>query len=142
MLPAFVIVNVTVPAATLACDSSTFHSESRTFTWEAASGCGRGAAPTSAPSNTTVATVRPPTPFALRSIGTFLVKVCDIESIHGQDPRSRLLYSRERRTGRARSIDRHADGDRGRHGSRVPGYWVTVIEATKLGYSDGGWILQ
>jgi hypothetical protein len=39
-------------------------------------------------------------------------------------------------------IDRHADGDRGRHGSRVPGYWVTVIEATKLGYSDGGWILQ
>ena len=39
-------------------------------------------------------------------------------------------------------IDWHADGDRGRHGSSVPGYWVTVIEATKLGYSDGGWILQ
>ena len=46
MLPAFVIANVTVPAATLACDSSTFHSDSFTVIWTGAVACFRlGAAP-------------------------------------------------------------------------------------------------
>src|SRR5436853_5681480 len=70
MLPAFVITNVTGPAATLACDSTTFHSDSFTFTVYATPGCGCGAAPSSA----TATTIPAQTPFDSRYIAAFLVK--------------------------------------------------------------------
>src|SRR5207237_1791670 len=76
MLPAFVITNVTGPAATLACDSTTFHSDSFTFTVYATPGCGCGAAPSSA----TATTIPAQTPFDSRYIAAFLVKGCSLDS--------------------------------------------------------------
>src|SRR2546425_9814081 len=48
MLPAFGMANLPVPAAMACCDSSTFHSESRTLTWAGGSTPGRDAVPSTA----------------------------------------------------------------------------------------------
>src|SRR2546429_4994377 len=58
MLPAFVMTNVTDPAAILACDSATLHSDSFTLTCEAPSGRDCGAAPIIAPSRAMVVELR------------------------------------------------------------------------------------
>src|SRR2546423_1840702 len=58
MLPAFVMTNVTDPAAILACDSATFHSDSFTLTCEAPSRRDCGAAPIIAPSRAMVVELR------------------------------------------------------------------------------------
>src|SRR5256885_564682 len=58
MLPAFVMTNVTDPAAILACDSATLHSDSFTLTCEAPSRRACGAAPIIAPSRAMVVELR------------------------------------------------------------------------------------
>src|SRR5437868_507700 len=85
MLPAFVITKLTGPAAMLACDSATLHSYNLTLTCAAPSACGRGAAPTIAPSNAPATAVPAQTLFDLRSIVACLFKGYSIESIHRAD---------------------------------------------------------
>src|SRR5437763_16856917 len=94
MLPALVTTKVTGPAAMLACDSPTFHSDSFTLTCAATSRCGRDAAPTTAPSKPRATTVPTLTPFDSRSIAAFLVKGYRIESLHGERPARRRFYCR------------------------------------------------